>query len=72
MRVEQLNRALGLRRMTGGDVRGLGSFTDDAKAAMAASPDYFLTWYTAKSLLLVGVTAALAYQLGKAAGRKLR
>lgn len=41
------------------------SFTDDARDAMQASPDYFTKWYTFKSLLLVGVTAALAYQLGK-------
>jgi len=59
-------------RMTGGDVRGLGNFTDDARVAMAASPDYFVWWYSAKSMLLVGAVAALAYQLGKAAGRKLR
>lgn len=40
-------------------------FTDDAKAAIAASPDYFVKWYTIKSILLVGVAAALAYTIGK-------
>lgn len=41
-------------------------FTDDAKAALAASPGYFLGWYTAKSIGLVLVSMWLAYQLGKA------
>jgi hypothetical protein len=43
----------------------LEGFSDDARAAMEASPDYFVWWYSAKSLLLVGVACALAYQLGK-------
>ena len=69
MRMDQLNQALGYRRMTGGDVRGLNGFTDDAKAAMVASPDYFVWWYSAKSILLCGTIAVLAYQLGKASKR---
>ncbi len=46
---------------------GLAGFTEDGTAAIAASPNYFLAWYSVKSILLVGVAAALAYQLGKAA-----
>jgi hypothetical protein len=43
---------------------------DDAKTAMAASPDYFARWYTWKSLLLVGAFGAFCYQLGRAHGRQ--
>jgi hypothetical protein len=50
------------------DVRGfsrVSGFREDAMQAMQTSPGYFAAWYTAKSWLLVGVTAALAYHLGK-------
>lgn len=47
-------------------------FVEDAQAAMQATPGYFAAWYTLKSLLLVGVTGALAYQLGKTSKRKKR
>jgi len=43
----------------------LGTFAEDGAAAMAASPNYFLAWYSAKSILLVGVIAAFAYYVGK-------
>jgi len=45
--------------------RKLNGWADDAKAAITANPDYFVRWYTAKSLLLVGVSVALAYMIGK-------
>lgn len=48
----------------------LGTFSSDAKAAIAANPDYFVWWYTAKSLGLVAAVAALAYYVGKDRGRK--
>ena len=48
----------------------LYGFTDDGEAAIAASPGYFLAWYSAKSILLVAVTAALAYQLGRTKKRR--
>lgn len=44
-------------------------FSEDAQTAMQASPDYFVWWYSAKSILLVIAAAALAYQLGKSSGR---
>jgi hypothetical protein len=35
------------------------------RLAMAIAPDYWLRWYSLKSLLLVGAVALLAYQLGR-------
>jgi hypothetical protein len=48
----------------------MGAWSDDAKAAMLATPDYFLWWYTAKSLALVAAVAAVAYYVGKEHGRR--
>lgn len=48
----------------------VGGFADDARAAMAARPDYFVWWYTAKSIALVGALAAATYFAGKAAALK--
>lgn len=47
-----------------------GDFSDDAKAALQASPDYFLTWYTVKSVGLVIFACGLAYLLGKEHGKR--
>lgn len=44
---------------------GENTFTENAKAAIAASPDYFVWWYSVKSILLVGAFGAFMYQLGK-------
>ena len=44
--------------------RDLHGFTEDAKAAMAASPDYFVWWYTAKSMALVAALGTIAYLVG--------
>jgi len=44
-----------------------GGFSDDAKKAMAQSPDYFVWWYTAKSLALVVTVGVLAFVLGTGA-----
>lgn len=44
----------------------ISGFTEDGKAAMAASPDYFLWWYSVKSLGLVAVAVGLGYVLGRA------
>ena len=52
--------------------RQVGDFSEDAKTAMAASPDYFVKWYTAKSLALVLALGGVAYLIGKAHGRKER
>lgn len=45
----------------------LGSFSSDAKVAMQAAPDYFVWWYTVKSVGLCVVAAGLAFMLGRAA-----
>jgi hypothetical protein len=41
------------------------SWSDDARTALEVAPEYFLGWYTVKSLALVAVFGALCYQLGK-------
>ena len=43
----------------------MAGFREDAEAALAASPNYFLTWYTVKSIGLVVFSCWLAYQLGR-------
>jgi len=48
----------------------IGSFSSDARQAMQASPDYFLWWYTVKSIGLGVVAAGLAYMIGRAHGRR--
>jgi hypothetical protein len=40
-------------------------FREDAQAAMTASPSYFLSWYTFKSLALVASVATVAYLIGR-------
>jgi hypothetical protein len=47
----------------------LGSFADDGKRAIAASPDYFLKWYTIKSVGLGVVAAGLAFMIGRATAK---
>ena len=44
-------------------VRGMGGFTDDAKAAFKASPDYFLFWDRLKTNALVLAFGAFAFLL---------
>lgn len=53
-------------------VAALGTFSSDAKAAIDANPDYFVWWYTAKSLALVVAVAGVAYLIGKERGRRVR
>jgi len=40
-------------------------FREDAQAAMTASPNYFVWWYSVKSLALVASVAAVAYLIGR-------
>ena len=47
----------------------LGAFSDDARHAMQTSPDYFVWWYTAKSIGLGVVAAALAFMIGRSTKR---
>lgn len=46
------------------DRAGYSGFREDGAKALEASPDYFLTWYTLKSVALVGAIAWGAYLLG--------
>jgi len=48
----------------------VGTFSADAKTAILANPDYFVRWYTAKSLALVVAVAGIAYMVGKERGRR--
>lgn len=50
-------------------VAALGTFSSDAKDAIVANPDYFIWWYTTKSLALCAAVAAVAYYVGKERGR---
>jgi hypothetical protein len=50
--------------------RRLNGWSEDAKTAITSNPDYFVWWYTAKSLLLVGTAFALAYTLGRQSAKK--
>lgn len=43
----------------------LSDFKADARLAITANPDYFVWWYSAKSILLVVAVAALAFQFGR-------
>jgi len=47
-------------------------FSDDAKKAITENPDYFVWWYTAKSIGLGIVAAYAAYLLGREHGRRKR
>ena len=41
--------------------RQLHGWSDDAQKAMVENPKYFVWWYTAKSLALVGAVGAAIY-----------
>lgn len=43
----------------------LSSWQADARAAIVSNPDYFVWWYTVKSIALCGVAAVAAYYIGK-------
>jgi hypothetical protein len=49
----------------------LAGFSDDAKRAITSNPDYFVWWYTTKSLALCAAVAALAYYVGKDRGKRV-
>ena len=48
----------------------LGSgFSDDARTAITVAPDYFVRWYTLKSIGLCVAVAALAFMIGRSTRR---
>jgi hypothetical protein len=57
-----------LTTISDGIKEGTQTFAEDARVAMEASPGYFTTWYTVKSIALVGAIATAAYYLGKSRG----
>ena len=44
----------------------LGNFSSDARQAVTTAPDYFVWWYTAKSIGLGVAVGVIGYLLGKA------
>lgn len=54
------------RKRTARDWSCGGRFSDDARIALKASPDYFVKWYTIKSVGFGVVAAGLAFMLGRA------
>lgn len=58
------------RKQTARDWSCGSDFTSDARRAMTASPDYFVWWYTVKSVGLGVVGAGLAFMLGRELGRR--
>lgn len=52
--------------------RQVSGFSADAKKAITENPDYFVWWYTVKSVGLGVVAAYAAYLLGREHGRRRR
>lgn len=50
----------------------LAGFSEDAKKAIVENPDYFVWWYTVKSVGLGVVAAYAAYLLGREHGRRAK
>jgi hypothetical protein len=50
----------------------LAGFSDDARKAITVAPDYFVRWYTIKSIGLGVVAAALAFMIGRATVKQCR
>jgi len=51
-------------------VRNLdGTWSEDARRAITENPDYFVWWYSVKSLALVAAIGAAAYYAGRSSSR---
>lgn len=48
----------------------LHGFADDARTAIQQAPEYFVWWYTAKSIGLAVVFAAFTFMLGRASVKR--
>lgn len=48
----------------------LNGFADDARTAIQQTPEYFVWWYTAKSIGLAVVFAAFTFMLGRASVKR--
>jgi hypothetical protein len=47
----------------------LGAFSTDARTAIIANPDYFVWWYTAKSIGLGVAVGIIGFLIGRASKR---
>ena len=47
----------------------MNGFSEDASRAVQQNPEYFMAWYTLKSLALVVAIGAVCYYVGKEHGR---
>ena len=56
--------------MAGPADRAMARWRDNAKHAMLKKPDYFVWWYTAKSIGLCAAVGVAAYYAGKASGMR--
>ena len=60
--------------MTFGQVPGrfcqLGNFSADAKQAITQNPDYFVWWYTVKSVGLGVAVGVIGFLIGRASARR--
>lgn len=48
----------------------LTGFADDARKAIVENPDYFVWWYTVKSVGLAVTLAALTFMIGRASCKR--
>lgn len=53
-----------------GSAPTLSGFADDARTAIQQAPEYFVWWYTAKSIGLAVVFAAFTFMLGRASVKR--
>lgn len=49
---------------------GLDGFADDARKAIVTNPDYFVWWYTTKSIALCVAVAGLTFMMGRASCKR--
>lgn len=51
-------------------LQGQGPWSETAMKAIVENPEYFVWWYTVKSVALCGVAAYAAYLYGKSKGQR--
>jgi ElaB/YqjD/DUF883 family membrane-anchored ribosome-binding protein len=54
----------------GYDREQLGDFSADARTAIKQAPDYFVWWYTAKSIGLGLAVGVIGFLIGRATARR--
>jgi len=48
----------------------LGAFSSDARVAITQAPDYFVWWYTAKSIGLGVAVGVIGFLIGRATAKR--